>query len=111
MNLRKGTLSSNEYSIKLSEEVFNDVDETLYWYKLHNEELAKEFYKNLIQAFYNILHNPKSYQKVHRDSRRCLVKKFPYSIIFNIDEVNLQIIIITVFHNSRNPKSWKERIN
>jgi len=111
MTLRKGILGSNDYTISISEEVFTDVDEILYWYKLHGEKLWDEFYENLIFGLNSIQANPKGCQKIYKNVRRYLMKKFPYSIIYNIDEINLRIIIITVFHNSRNPEIWKERAN
>lgn len=111
MKLRKNTVSSNNYEIKISDEAIEDLDDILFWYKLHSDELSKEFYKDLKNGFNKILNNPDSYQKIYDNVRRCLMKKFPFSVIYRTNEINNEIVIITIFHNSRNPEIWKERIN
>ena len=111
MKLKKNTGNSNNYKISISEEAIEDLNDVLFWYELHSKQLSKEFYKNLRYGFKKILSNPQSYQKVYNNVRRCLMKKFPFSIIYRLDEVNMEIVIISIFHNSRNPKILKERAN
>ncbi len=53
---------------------------------------------------------PLAYPVVHQyDVRRALTQKFPYSIIFTVEEQS--IFVIAVFHSSRDPMIWKGRID
>ena len=111
MNLRKDIENTSDYKIEISQEVLADVDEILFWYKLHSEELSKEFYKHLLFGLSNILSNPKGYQQIFKNVRRYIVKKFPYSIVYKLYKRKSLIVIVSVNHNSRNPKIWKKRMN
>lgn len=111
MNLKKDIENTSDFAIEISQEVLVDVDEILFWYKLHSEELSKEFYKYLMFGLNSILKNPNSYQPILKNVRRCLIKKFPYSIVYKLDDRKSLIVIVSVYHNSRNPNVWQNRIN
>ena len=59
-------------------------------------------------AVHNIYENPFCYRVLHAPFRRCLLQKFPYSIIFSIEPEH--ILIIAVAHAKRKPGYWQERI-
>jgi plasmid stabilization system protein ParE len=40
--------------------------------------------------------------------RRALVTKFPYVVLYREDQG--EIIVIAVFHTSRNPSVWQSRV-
>jgi toxin ParE1/3/4 len=57
----------------------------------------------------SILRIPEAYTPKYRNTRRVLVRKFPFGIHYIIDKEN--IVILAIFHASRNPKEWKKRIS
>jgi toxin ParE1/3/4 len=51
--------------------------------------------------------NPYLYPVVHRDTRRALIRRFPFAIFYRIEPDAL--VIIAVMHGSRHPKRWRMR--
>jgi plasmid stabilization system protein ParE len=45
---------------------------------------------------------------VDHEVRRALTRRFPYAIFYLVDEE--QVVVIAVFHSSRDPKEWKARL-
>ena len=41
--------------------------------------------------------------------RRCLVHRFPYGVIYSVDEQRSQVLILAVMHLHRQPGYWSER--
>jgi len=69
------------------------VTEAYNWYEEKLSGLGDEFLLSVDACFQGILRNPQTFQKRHKDVRAALTKK---------------IIIIAVFHLSRNPNLWKK---
>ena len=51
--------------------------------------------------------NPLQYQLIHRELRRALVRRFPYSIFYLLEENH--IIVTAVLHARSNPAVWDDR--
>jgi plasmid stabilization system protein ParE len=54
-----------------------------------------------------VLQNPLAYPRVRADTRRGLVRRFPYAVYFRptADE----IVVLAVMHGRRNPRRWRSR--
>jgi toxin ParE1/3/4 len=54
-----------------------------------------------------LLHNPLAYPRVRGDTRRALVRRFPYAVYFRptADET----VVLAVMHGRRNPRRWRSR--
>jgi len=52
---------------------------------------------------------PDSYMLIDSTIRRCLIKRFPYSILYGIN-VDM-IVIIAVAHLHRKPNYWQGRLS
>ena len=44
---------------------------------------------------------------VHKNYRRVLIKRFPYQIIYTLQEST--ILVLAVFHAKRDPERWVNR--
>ncbi len=44
---------------------------------------------------------------IDKDVRRCMTRKFPYGILYTIEED--YILILAVMHCNREPNYWKNR--
>jgi len=56
-----------------------------------------------------IQRNPYSHPIEYKGARKCLLKKFPYKILYII--VDEKVIVLAVIHGKRNPDLAKKRIN
>lgn len=85
-----------------------EYSEAVEFYSEKNIELAQNFINSVEDAIFRIIESPHRYPVIDEDIRRCLVSKFPYAILYSIEEE--YILIIAVMHCSRKPKYWQKRL-
>ncbi len=78
------------------------------YYEGCREGLGKNFLSAVETAVEKLRANPFFYRKLRGRFRRCLVKKFPYGIIYSTSED--EIFIVAVMHRKRKPDYWINRI-
>jgi plasmid stabilization system protein ParE len=77
------------------------------WYEEERVGLGATFASAVEATVAAILENPLAYPRVKGDTRRALVRRFPYAVYFRplLDE----IIVLAVMHGRRNPRHWRSR--
>lgn len=93
--------------IIVSPEAEGDLTEAYRWYEEQVEGLGDEFLLCVDACIRSMARNPKIYQKVHKNIRRALTRRFPYGIFF-IEETD-HIRVLAVFHARRDPTIWQSR--
>ena len=101
-------MKTKSFSIELSDEAEVDFDKSYEFYFEDSPKVADSYFKQMNISFENINHNPKSFSIVHKHVRKYVVKKFPFVVYYRIVDTIIQVIAI--FHTSRNPEIWNERI-
>ena len=87
-----------------------DFDEAKDWYDEQDENVKIQFIEAVNSTFVRILRSPLSFPVVHGSNvRQAKVQKFPYTIFFTIQTE--RILVYSVFHTSRNPITWRGRID
>ena len=85
-----------------------EFDESIAWYDGAREGLGQEFRVTIEQYFQRIAGNPEQFRKVRGEVRRAVVvRRFPFVIHFLVEKE--RIVILSVFHTSRDPEQWKRR--
>jgi plasmid stabilization system protein ParE len=84
-----------------------ELDEAFSWYEEQAIGLGYEFLDEFDQSVRLIASFPELFEQIDEGVRRCLVNRFPYGIIYNIDSE--QIVVIAVAHLKRRPNYWIER--
>lgn len=77
------------------------------YYEGQQAGLGKHFLMSVQDAVNRIVLNPDLYQIVELDVRRCLIKTFPFGILFR--KRPGKIVIMAVMHLHRDPNYWKNR--
>lgn len=85
-----------------------DLDDAYNWYERQRIGLGDEFLASVDAAYERIFENPLQFAEVHRDVRQCLLRRFPYTVNFMFDTT--RIVVLAVFHCSRDPSIWQRRI-
>jgi len=85
-----------------------ELDESFEYYEMQQEKLGYRFIYEVKNSIERVLYLPKAWQQITQNTRRCLVKNFPYGVIYQILEDEILIIAIANFH--RKPNYWKDRI-
>lgn len=93
--------------IRLLPEAKDEFDVAVDWYEKH-AGLGSEFIKQARQVLDRIAAMPRIHGIVYQDVRKALVKRFPYIVLYR--EEPTEIIVIAVFHTSRNPTAWQSRL-
>ncbi len=79
------------------------------WYEDRRRGLAEIFITAGETAVQQIQLNPYSRMKIRNSARRMLLKKFPYGIIYLVEEDT--IFILAVMHLRRHPDYWVNRLD
>ncbi|WP_414545118.1 MULTISPECIES: type II toxin-antitoxin system RelE/ParE family toxin [Nostocaceae] len=88
-------------------EALNEYTEAVQYYAQQRAEIAQAFINAVENAVYQIRESPNRWNLVDEDVRRCLTRKFPYGILYTIEQD--YILILAVMHCSREPGYWKNR--
>lgn len=90
--------------IKFTPEAQFEFRESVIFYELKQKGLGKRFSEAIKKSLYFIAKNPFGSEVKYLEVRvTTTVKKFPYTIHYSIE--NGFVLIIAVFHNSRNPRN------
>lgn len=88
-------------------EALTEYAEAVRYYTQQRIEVAQAFIDAVEDAVYRIRESPTRWSVVDEDVRRCLTRKFPYGILYTIEQD--YILILAVMHCNREPGYWKER--
>jgi plasmid stabilization system protein ParE len=83
-------------------------DEAVRYYEDCQAGLGIEFAEEVYATIARISQFPDAWSPVSKNTRRCLISRFPYGVIFQIKSGILRIIAVANLH--RRPMYWKDRI-
>lgn len=84
-----------------------EVDDAYQWFEMRTEGLGVEFLDELDRVVRLIRSVPFAAIQIEPEIRRSLLARFPYAIVYGID--NQEIIVIAVAHTHRKPRYWLGR--
>jgi plasmid stabilization system protein ParE len=84
-----------------------DVRAAARWYELQQPGLGREFVAEVDAALNRVAENPLQYQALHRETRRAIVRRFPYAVFYRVEASS--IVVFCVSHLHRDPMAWKYR--
>lgn len=84
-----------------------DIEQAYRWYERAREGLGEEFLEELRATVERILAQPEANPIVHRQTRRALVRRFPYCLFYRVLEG--AVVFVACFHARRDPSGWKRR--
>lgn len=79
-----------------------DIAISIEWYEKQLQGLGLDFLECVDDALNRISKNPYLYALHHKQFRRILLRKFPFSVFFSIEPK--EIVIHAVFDNRKNPE-------
>jgi len=81
--------------------------ESIEYYEQCEFGLGQDFSIEVYSAIKIISNHPTAWPIIEDDVRRCLINRFPFGILYSIEEN--KIYILAVMHLHRNPEYWKYR--
>lgn len=86
-----------------------EVSEAAAFYEGKVQGLGAEFLDEVDAAIARVLQFPEAWSRLSEGFRRCALRRFPYSLIYTVS-VDGEVLIVSVFHQSRAPRSWRENL-
>ena len=77
------------------------------YYANQSSQIAQSFINSIEDVVYRVRESSTRYPEIDEDIRRCMTRKFPYAVLYSIEQD--YILIIAVMHCSREPNYWKNR--
>lgn len=96
------------YKFQILDAADRDIRETIGHYERVRKGLSMDFELCLDEGYADILNLPLGYQIRYRDVRIKFIRRFPYGIHYLVEPGH--IIIIAVFHTSKSPGKWFNRL-
>ena len=84
-----------------------ELKDAVEYYETEQAGLGVRFKSEVARAIARISKHPTAYQQLSKRTRRCLIAKFPYGIIYQQNDN--EILIIAVAHLHRKPDYWLSR--
>ena len=85
-----------------------EINEAFDWYIKRSPDAAEAFLTEIGKSLAQIASQPQLYPFYTKNTRRLVLAKFPYSVIFQ--EKDDVILIVAVAHAKRRPGYWRRRI-
>jgi plasmid stabilization system protein ParE len=95
-------------SVQYHEGATQDIKNAVAWYQKHSAKAALDFIEELHRATTTIFEAPDRWPLGPNSSRRFLLWRFPFCLIYS--EQESVITIWAVAHGSRQPGYWAERV-
>jgi toxin ParE1/3/4 len=77
------------------------------WYEARQQGLGNEYARSVDACVQIIRRHPEAFPIVHKNVRQGVLRRFPYSVLYIVAPA--RVVIISVFHSSRDPRIWKRR--
>jgi len=84
-----------------------EFDDAISWYEDGREGLGRGFSVAVEQLLARIALSPNQFARVRGDVRRAVLRRFPYSIYFVVEDD--RILVLAIFHARRASKHLEER--
>lgn len=84
-----------------------EYDDAADWYEARRPGLGARFTNAVQDVFVSAAANPDRHPRVFGDVHEGLIPGFPYCVYSR--EENGQILVIAIFHTSRDPSIWQSR--
>lgn len=94
-------------NVRFHPEAEQELQEAAIWYNHQRKGLGAEFFLCIDESIARILDNPQLHPIVYKNIHRVVVRRFPFAVFYEIDD--LEIRIIAIFHSRRKPDKWKSR--
>lgn len=84
-----------------------ELHEAIDWYEAQAPGLGDAFLLEVVVAVERIVAFPEAWQSLGDDVRRCRLARFPYGLIYAIED--RELLILAVAHLHRKPQYWRDR--
>ena len=92
------------YSISYQEKAVQEYEAATEWYRERSERAVENFAIAVKEKVEVLKQAPTTFKRTYRHFHEVALKRYPYSLIYIIDEKNKQVIISSIYHHKRSPR-------
>ena len=92
----------------IAPEAEQDITQAYGWYDARRAGLGEDFLSCVDACIQAICRTPELHAVIHENYRRALVRRFPYAVFY--EHSNNVVTVYCVFHTSRDPEKWRQRL-
>ena len=85
-----------------------ELDEAIKYYDYQLPGLGFRFFQEISSAVERIKIIPHGWSKINGNTRRCIIKGFPYALFYVLEKEEILVTAVANLH--RNPEHYKDRI-
>ena len=74
------------------------------WYKEKSIQALENLEIAVNKQINNLRTHPTQYRKTYKEFREIQLEKYPFNIIYLVNEAKVEVIISSLYHHQRNPK-------
>lgn len=93
------------YSYNISPIAANEYEEAFIWYEERSVVAADAFIIAVQNAIEAACSDPLRYRNTYKNLRELTLKKYPFNLIYHIDNNKELITVISIYHHKRDPKN------
>jgi plasmid stabilization system protein ParE len=94
----------NKYTLKVESPALRHINDAFNWYEDQREGLGTAFQEYVYDAFDHLAQAPFIYAPYRTHYRKMPLRRFPYSVIYQVMEAEQTVIVIAVLHQKRDSK-------
>ncbi|MDI9365557.1 MAG: type II toxin-antitoxin system RelE/ParE family toxin [Flavobacterium sp.] len=92
------------YAIVYRQRAAKEYLESLLWYKERSENAAENFVAIISKTLDKVAERPTHFKNTYKHFYEVSTKTFPFSIVYFIDYNKHLIVVVSIFHQKRNPR-------
>lgn len=100
------------WRVEFRPEVERDVRDAADWYDSKELGLGAAFVDEVIRVFDALAENPLLHSRRHatKHIRWRYPARFPYRVIYEVDEADRIVVVAAVLHAARDDQHWQKRV-
>ena len=101
--------------VRFAPEVPDELAEAVLWYEARRQGLGSEFLDEVEAILPLVASSPRSFPRLQGvnatlEIRRALLARFPYALVFLVQQEQEDVRVLAVAHAKRRPGYWLSRV-
>ena len=93
--------------MRIHPEAAEETEAAIAWYLERSSSAAQSFADSVRNGLRTVAESPERWALFEADTRRYLLRDFPYAIIYQVTGVSVQVVAVA--HLRRRPGYWRKR--
>jgi toxin ParE1/3/4 len=96
-------------TVMLLDGAYPDIDQAFEYYESRRRGLGDELLEEFRRGIDQSIGFPEAWHPIDETYRSYRLNRFPYAIVYRVDNNAKQIIVLSLMHLSREPGTWRKR--